>query len=188
MAIDPILERLALQDVLEVPGRLLVALAVDGHRPGLRLEAPGVLRRRVFIHAELVVIVVGRNLFPRVGFLRLHVEAQGTRLDVLEFASMRSGLCRLEEGLGANDTRCRGCGRAGRRLDELPAVHVQAAISNLRAWDVSWAFDQHTFIIRACFADGWGRAAVDVMPLRASSYATSGQPQRLQHCATLQFG
>src|SRR5258708_39681927 len=66
MTIDAILERLRREDVLEVAGRRLSALARDRHGPRLRLQRPRRLRRQVLVDAGPVVVVVARDLFPRV--------------------------------------------------------------------------------------------------------------------------
>ena len=70
MAIDAILERLALEDVLEVQLSRLRALALDHDRPGLartvfRCVDGGV----ALVRAEFVEVVVGGDLLPGVRLL-----------------------------------------------------------------------------------------------------------------------
>ena len=79
MPVDPILERLALEDVFEVPDRRLGHFAFDRHRPRRRFETSRIVGRRVFVGSVLVIIVVGRDLFPGV---RLLGRAELAGLDV----------------------------------------------------------------------------------------------------------
>src|SRR5205807_7970000 len=69
VAVYALLERFALEDVLAVHHALLRALAFDRHLPRLRLEVARVLLRPVLVGAEFVVVVVARDVFPRVDLL-----------------------------------------------------------------------------------------------------------------------
>ena len=144
MPVDALLQRLPFENVFKVPRRLVVALALDRHRPRLGLEAFGIHRRIVLVGAELVVIVVRRDFFPLVRLVCFFVDAELALLDVLELTAVGRRLGRTDDRLGAHDPRGRcHCG-ATRRLNELAPVQIDLFVGNFRARNVDWAFDQHT--------------------------------------------
>src|SRR5581483_2250860 len=127
-------------DVLDMPRRLLRALAVDRHRPVLGVELARVLGRCVLVDAEFVIVVVGGDLLPAVQLL---VGAEGAFLDVLELPPVRCGR-RRRQADAAQCAAYRREGGAGRcLLDELAAVYIQLLVGNFRAGDLPAALDQH---------------------------------------------
>src|ERR1019366_6434453 len=64
--VNAFFEGLALEDILELPRRRLVALAFNRNAPGLRLELARIPGRIVLLDAEFVEIVIRGDLFPRV--------------------------------------------------------------------------------------------------------------------------
>ena len=68
-AIDPLLEREALEQILERVVAGLADLAVDLHRPGRRLELAAVGLRVALVGAELVEVVVAGDVLERVELL-----------------------------------------------------------------------------------------------------------------------
>jgi len=97
MSIHAVFERSPLHHVFEVVDRRLVALALDGHGPRLGHERAGEARRLFLVGAELVVVVVGGDLLPRVGSL---ISAVAACPDVLQFLSMQRRLRGLNECVG----------------------------------------------------------------------------------------
>ena len=149
MTIDSILERLALEDIFQVPGRFLVALAARRDRPRIGIELPHAHRRRVFVDAKLVVVVVGGDVFPPVRFVDLRIDAECAWLDVFEFASVRRGGGRLQSDVGSDHAERGRRGGAAGCLDELPAIEIRFPIGDLRTADIRGLLDQHKTIIRA---------------------------------------
>jgi hypothetical protein len=148
MPVDAILQRLALEDVLHVPGRLLVALAAHRDRPRIGVELPHAHRRRVLVDAELVIVVVSGDVFPAVRFVDLLVDAERAGLHILELAPVRRGCRGLQPDVGSDDAECRRRHGAASSLDELPAIEIPLLIGDLGAANVCRAFDQHKSIIR----------------------------------------
>src|SRR2546423_1798878 len=143
MNLEDVLECFTLEDVLEVHCAFLVALALDRHRPRRRLEVPRHVGRRVLVDAELVIVVVAGDVFPRVQLFR---GAEAALFDVLQLASVRRAF-RLDERFGAEHA-CGGRGsRDGRRADELAPVQIQLLVRDFRASDVCRALNQHEDIL-----------------------------------------
>ena len=67
--------------------------------PRLDLELAGGERRRVLVRAELVVVVVGGDLFPTVGLLLLWCQAERALADAFQLAAVRGGLAGREQRL-----------------------------------------------------------------------------------------
>src|SRR5262249_38299409 len=122
---------------------LLRALTVDLDRPRLGLQPTCAERRRLFVRAELVIVVVRGDLFPAVGFFLLWSEAEWARLDSLQLAAMRrdlTGRAQLARPGNRPGARRRD---AGGRSQEFPAVQVPFLSGNFRTPDVGGFFDQH---------------------------------------------
>ncbi len=139
MPINAIFEGPAFEHVLEMVDRRVGALALDGHRPRFRHERAGQAGRLFLVGAELVIVVVGGDLLPRIGPL---VRTVGTRLDVLESPSPRRRLRRTNDRLGS-ERGCRRCKRGPTgRADKRPAIHVQPSVGDVGTRDPR-RLDQH---------------------------------------------
>ena len=79
-AIDTLLQRSQLEDIVHVEGLRLIDLTFDPHGPGPRLERAGVFGRVLLVGAEFVEVVVGRDLVPgRQRLVRLEGEVRRCR-------------------------------------------------------------------------------------------------------------
>src|SRR5690242_10067793 len=92
MTINPFFERKSFDQLLERKVALLRALPVDVDRPRLGFEPAGSERRRLLVGAELVIIVVGGDLFPAVWLFLLGLEAELAGFHAFQLSPMGSDL------------------------------------------------------------------------------------------------
>src|ERR1017187_6456661 len=108
MAIDTVFQRAQLQQSLDVEGLRGLPLSLDLDCPGARRQPAGILCGRGLVYAELVEVVVVRNVF-KAGEL---LAGGGERtLDGLEFRSRlrgNAGVDHVPSEVGAQGNGSRG--------------------------------------------------------------------------------
>ena len=141
VAVDAILERLALEDVFEVHLAGLRALPFHGDRPRLgRLEDLGHPRRSVAGPGlELVEVVVGGDVLPRVRRLgRAERALLGDQLP-----PVRRGHLGLQQRPGGERAGRGGERRPARSPDELASIQIHLLVGDFGARNIRRRFDQH---------------------------------------------
>ena len=134
MPVDPFLKCLPLQDVFEIVGGRLATFAVDHDLPRLGLERLRVLRWRVLVGTELIVVVVRGDLLPRVDLIVGGGHAQRALAHVVELAPVGRGLaCGLEHHAGAGEHGRPGGRGTSRRLEELAPIQIELPVRDLGA-------------------------------------------------------
>src|SRR5207247_11075507 len=89
MTIDAFLERDAFDELFEREVALLGAFPVDVDAPWLGLQLARRQRRRFLISAELVIVVVSGDLFPRVGLFLFGRQAEWALFHAFKPAPVR---------------------------------------------------------------------------------------------------
>src|SRR5690606_23707123 len=135
-AVDPLFERVRLEQVFEREGPGYFRFARDADRPRHALESTRVRCRGTLRGAELIDVVVGRDVFVARQLLVGAVTPIASKLE----RALRSAECQ------------RGCGRTGaegkRSLEKLASAHVNAlgcdlGGCNARGVSGTRTFDQH---------------------------------------------
>src|SRR5262252_2057708 len=124
MTINPFFEWKAFGQFLEREITLLRTLAVDVDRPGLGFEPACGEGRRLFVGAELVIVVVGGDLFPAVRLFLLGLEAELAGFHAFQLSSVRSNLTSGKQLTRSREQPRASRRNARRRLQKIAAVEV----------------------------------------------------------------
>ena len=143
-AVDALLEREPLHDVFDVVGARLRALSVDDHRPGSRLERAGVARRILLVETELIVVVVGGDVFVRVELLGGVERALLEAGQLLGIGILRFGLGRAREQSTDGARRRDGERGVPGNFEKLAPADIEVPRSDLRLADIGSVLDEHT--------------------------------------------
>ena len=145
MPVNTILQRPQLQQRLDVKGLRALHFPVHAHRPGPRRQRSGILGRLVFLHTELIeVVVVGQvvqagQILARGGQRALHR---------FQFRSRQRADARLKhlgQPLRAQCAGARGHHPGNRPAQKAPPVQVLVLRRNGRRRNVRRFANQHGF-------------------------------------------
>ena len=155
-AVDPLLLRESLQDVLDADLSRCLAFAVDNDIPGPGLQCVGIACRIFLAGTELVEIVVAGHVFV------------ASRLEVVpvrgidEAAHRRSPARHLDQGRGGTGDHADAQGR--RRLEKRAPPGVVRGVGNFGRTDIGGLLDQHGWVlnrvspirpVKSCFDFTW---------------------------------
>ena len=150
-AVDALLERVWLDEVLERVLRRLGDHALDLDRPASCLEVLRVLRRFILAGAEFVEVVIGGDVLVQIGLFG--------RTELALFHRAGEFRARLRERVAGKRPDAGADERCGRRLDELPAAQVQALRGDLGRADIQRLLNEHEGIIGSDARGGTWRNA-----------------------------
>ena len=128
--VDPLLEFVRLDQVVELVAARLVNLPFDLHRPGTGSEVLGIRRRVIFARPELVEIVVAGNRL--IGRERIIISCEPSR--------RLPGQALCQGGpftYGKQNASPRQAGQEG------APIHIQPLLSSVGGLEVGSAADQH---------------------------------------------